>query len=179
MRGDVFERNIQRLTRWHRKTDLTPEQLATWFEFVGHIPDEAFRDIVNACIEHEKFMPTPGRVKQLWFEWLKEHPESTAKIDRYHCDECGGLGYIEYWTWDTGNVYAWLCGCARCENWKAVFPSKGPNIPKLMTKQHIREMGGVLEDPMPKTPQRSETVATIEHAVDIALHDMPEAAVSF
>jgi hypothetical protein len=178
----VFLRGMEKIRAHCGRAKLNDQQLDTYFDALAHIPNEAWRDIVEKILDVLRpgsYMPSRDDLRKHWLSWMQENPDRRAPVTRYQCDECNGRGRLVYWIWTMGQAYEYECGCARCQNWKAVFPSKGPNIPKLMTKQQIREMGGVLEDPMPKTPQRSETVATIEHAVDIALHDMPEAAVSF
>lgn len=169
---DVFWNGMKKLEKWYRGKELTDDQLNMWLESIGHIPNEPFRLIIKEITDSEKWFPTPEKFKTKWFEWLKLNPDRVFRT-REQCSECNGEGALEYWLWKTGSIYGYHCGCAKCENWRNVFPTQGKNMPKLMTKEEIIAMGGSLDDPDRPPRESRRVVNSVEEAVDIAVNDIP------
>ena len=165
----VFLSGMAKIESWYNKRKLSDEQLGTWFEAIGHIPNEPFNQIVKDIIDGEKFFPTPETFKTKWFDWMRSNSHRMI-WDKVDCPECNGVGSIDYWVYDNGVYYAYCCGCAKCENWKTEFPTTGKDVPMLMTKDQIRASGWFLEDPHKKPTTGSEPVETVTEAVDRAVN---------
>ncbi|NJB67524.1 hypothetical protein GGQ74_001164 [Desulfobaculum xiamenense] len=77
------------------------DQLKLWYRHVAEIPAEPLGWIEARIQQGQDFFPRnlPRNVRQLWDEWLREHPERVAsrreEVGR-SCGEClGGLLYVQ------------------------------------------------------------------------------------
>ena len=171
---NVFYSGMRKLEKWFKKT-LDDDQMEMWLDKVRNIPTEPFNKIIDELIDQGRpnsFLPTPEDMRKKWFNWLAINPERVHKAKEF-CPECDSTGALEYWLWKTGSIYGYHCGCAKCENWRNVFPTQGKNIPKLMTRQEIIAIGGSLDDPDRQPRESRRVVNSVEEAVDIAVNDIP------
>ncbi|MBW1678375.1 MAG: hypothetical protein JRJ79_17730 [Deltaproteobacteria bacterium] len=182
MKFEEFEANLRTLTTWYRKK-LDDDQILLWYKRISHLPLEAWRWIVDTIIDADKFFPTPERVKGLFSDWLREHPERSAqRYEQTWCDDCEGKGYHRIWYQDPrikGYVvdgraremwYSTIVPCSQCQNWKGAFPRSGPLKPiKYWTRQALLDAGYILENPKTNPPPSRSWNSVDEMAEDIAI----------
>lgn len=124
---DVFERSFGiLLSRFSKKYNA--DLAAVYFNRCRKIPDEAFREIINAMIDHEKYFPTPGAIKDSWYLWLEQRPHKKQFRERTECLSCGSQGYYIHRRFDVKHdkTYQHIARCGYCQNWKGIL---GETIP--------------------------------------------------
>lgn len=124
---DVFERSFGvLLSRFSKKYNA--DLAAVYFDRCRKIPDEAFGEIINGMIDHEKYFPTPGAIKDGWYLWLEQRPHKKQFRERTECACCGSQGYYIYRRFDVEHDkgYEHIARCGYCQNWKGVL---GEGIP--------------------------------------------------
>jgi len=160
--GNLSE-GLKKLANWCHRT-VGPEQLEIWYERIGHIPNEAWNDIIKKIIDRTKPnspLPSPEEIRSAYSLWLQDHPLKKAiEFERQDCDECDGDGCITAWYEDEDIKgfflddeprqiwYKKYLPCAKCDNWKRQFPVQGALAPKRRwTKDEIVEAGMYLQSP--------------------------------
>ncbi|MFP4086401.1 MAG: hypothetical protein ACLFUL_06365 [Desulfobacteraceae bacterium] len=185
MRGEDFERGIRRLTKWFGKKDLSEAQRDTWFERIGHIPGQVFNQIIDQIIDQEKYMPTPGQIKNLFGEFKRIHPGQfmTSDQPQEDCDYCLGSGCIPAWRMMGQYSYHYLVPCGYCNNWRRFFPTRpsGPPAyivpPNPMTVRELEAAGFTLYNPEQQQLTVKSTVqpeyANIDQMAESIGQEMP------
>lgn len=115
--GDLFD-------AYQRKAP-TDRQLDLWWKKLDHIPENAFRVIVDWILDNYERMPANlvKEVKAGHRVWVAENqgrrPAFSEK--KKPCDECGGTGYIWFKAFLKAFGYSanFTAICGRCENWRA------------------------------------------------------------
>lgn len=134
---------LDRLARWYNKKPFDADQMEMWFDILGHVPNEAWWEIINSCIENEKFMPTPGALKDAWSTWIGKRPEKRVSLyEKKPCSFCDGTGILIYLIDQQGISlpYSYAARCGHCQNWRGEY---GERIP-LKTVNEIESEGNSL-----------------------------------
>jgi hypothetical protein len=179
---------MSKLSSWYNKK-LTESQLETWYDRVGHVPNEAFRDIVSYAIDTQRYFPSPQWFVDQWNEWRRLNPQRIASQQEPEvwCDECEGDGCIRAWRKGQkpflvngkpkDSWYMMFLPCAECRNWRREFPTVGSDRPKkFWTKAQVLERGWKLKDPdfEQKSERKAIRSATVEELAESVTKRVPE-----
>lgn len=129
MEIEIYDENIGRLEKWHKK-DLTEDQHDMFFRLLSTVADLAFPQIIERWLKSSKPLPgqfpTVENLLELWRIWQKENPDLIEKIKRPKCDKCHGRG----WLWfigmnqELGFTVEYCVGCASCFGFKVDIGKK-------------------------------------------------------
>jgi len=133
---DVFEKSFGILLNRHGKR-YNADLASVYFDRCRKIPDEAFKEIIESIVDHEKFFPTPGAIKDAWHIWLDQRPHKKQYREKTQCPSCGSQGYYIYRKFNTAanKWYEHIARCSYCQNWRGLL---GDGIP--MASRHDLEM---------------------------------------
>lgn len=170
---DVFERSFGVLLNRHGKR-YNADLASVYFDRCKKIPDEAFREIIDNLVDHEKFFPTPGAIKDAWYVWLDQRPHKKQYRQQTQCVSCGNQGYYIYRKFNVkcGSWYEHIARCAYCKNWKGQL---GDGIP-MATRVELETSGCVIvefwkDQDIPK-------LSSLEKCVDMVVKKIPQANLS-
>jgi hypothetical protein len=155
MKTKTFENGVKTLTSAYGRVKLSPGFLSILWDSVGHIPDEAWNDIVLDIVKTSLRMPTINQILEAWGNWQNDNPNKMAK-ENYDGNKkcfCKGKGYYDFeyipkWLrtgppeelWKNQKlIYQGVCNCGDCK--KPKFASNGVPFIKyqdFMTAKWVR-----------------------------------------
>jgi len=59
---DIFERGMEKLTEFYNRKQLTQRQRFQWFDKVGHLTDNQFRNSIDHITSTSRYFPTPAEL---------------------------------------------------------------------------------------------------------------------
>jgi hypothetical protein len=145
--------------------DKARDQVETSYQFLGHIPDEAWRPMTPLAVDHLESWPKNfvKSVKEVYSLWKTE-----ARIERNvtNCEYCNDNGYfsgVKYAEVKPSifSKYSYTWRCSGCRNWFGIL---GDRIPKAFPLE-IKSQGFKIElygKPMPKSAERKDLLGVLE-----------------
>jgi hypothetical protein len=138
---EIYDENIGRLERWHRK-ELTSDQHEIFYKMLEPIKNIAFSEVVESWIKFSKPMPahfpTIKDLNELWRKWQTEHPELFQKKERPQCDECHSRGWLWFRVQTDNRMQEYIVGCASCFGFKLDI---GSRYIHARTRQELENKG--------------------------------------
>ena len=161
-----FDAIFNRLdARFNRGTKQEARKI--YFDDLSGVPHDAWMDIVRKSCRDFKTFPTPGELLQLWYEYLKTHPELVEPdVIEEECNYCDSFGFLIYTRPDRGPWYELISKCPHCRN-------LGDNkfVPN-MDRQQIQAKGYTVVDRCLDKP--SYTIKDMGTLVDKATGEIME-----
>lgn len=132
MRREIFEMELRRLRVGMGKPPISPGDVATLFDELSFIPNEAWPDIVTIGLDRWDSWPRnfPKAAKALWYEWQRQR---AAEFEEEECSVCYKEGILGFMV----DGYRNICACGHCNNWRKHF---GENITRW-TRGEVIEKG--------------------------------------
>jgi hypothetical protein len=131
MQEESFSNGLERLKTWFQKTNLSEDHYFIIYNQIKFIPDVAWDEIIDKCIEENKpqpsNFPTISDLKKAWYAWRRDNPDKSAKSrEPQPCEECYGKGVIWYHRDNPQYIDSKIehfVICPRCTNWRLSFSS--------------------------------------------------------
>jgi len=103
-------------SRWERVSSKGKREV--YFNSLKYLQPKGWTSIVEQAVDTFKMYPTPGELKTLYSQFLRDNPHlmnlDVIESDCVHCEGHGSFTYLKYE--ETGIPYEFISKCPHCKN---------------------------------------------------------------
>jgi len=156
--------------RWERVSSKGKREV--YFKSLNNIQSKGWEEIVDQAVDTFKMYPTPGELKTLYSQWLRDNPHMmNLDVVESDCEYCEGHGSFTYLKYEDQGYYEFISKCPHCSN---LGKTKG--MPEL-DKHQLQRLGYTVipwvrestagKRPMIKDLPKLAEVATSQEATEL------------
>ena len=102
--------------RWERVSSKGKREV--YFNSLKALHPKGWEDVVEQAVDSFKTYPTPGELKTLYSQFLRDNPHlmnlDVIESDCVHCEGHGSFTYLKHE--ETGIPYEFISKCPHCKN---------------------------------------------------------------
>lgn len=121
--------------RWERVSSKGKREV--YFNSLKDLHPKGWEDVVEQAVDSFRTYPTPGEIKTLYSQWLRDNPHlmnlDVIESECMHCDGHGSFTYLKHE--ETGIPYEFISKCPHCKNL-----GKTTGVPEL-DKNQLERLG--------------------------------------
>ena len=101
--------------RWERVSSKGKREV--YFNSLKDLHPKGWEDVVEQAVDSFKTYPTPGEIKTLYSQWLRDNPHMmNLDVVESECKHCQGFGFFTYLKHEDQGYYEFISKCPHCAN---------------------------------------------------------------
>jgi len=101
--------------RWERVSSKGKREV--YYKSLNALHAAGWEEIVEQAVDNFKAYPTPGELKALYSQWIRDNPHmANLDVVDSECDHCQGFGFFTYLKHQDIGHYEFISKCPHCSN---------------------------------------------------------------